>query len=144
MKKYIRLILLCSLLLSQHSKAQTKAEIKVASVAENFRLALISGNKKELERLIAKKLSYGHSWGYVEGKIEFIDKLVTKKSDFVGITIYDQVISVTRRVAIVRHILAAETNDNNQPGRLKLKEMLVFNRFNGHWRLLARQAVKAP
>ena len=143
MKKYILLIWWCAVLLFQSSKAQTKDEIIVAAVAENFRLALISGNKKELESLIAKKLSYGHSWGYIEGKNEFIEKLVSKKSDFVGITIVDQVVSVTHKTAIVRHILSAETNDNNKPGRVKLKEMLVFIKLNGHWKLLARQAVKA-
>ncbi len=144
MKKYIHFIFSCSLLLSHITQAQTKAEIKVGAAVEMLRLALISGNENELERLLAKKLSYGHAWGYVEGKEEFIEKLVSKKSDFVGITLNDQVISVTRRTAVVRHILSAETKDNNKAGRLKLKEMLVFSKRNGHWKLLARQALKAP
>ncbi len=55
----------------------------------------------------------------------------------------DQVIVVTRKTAIVRHILSAETSDNNQPGRVKLKVMLVFVKLSGHWKLIARQAVKA-
>ena len=144
MKKYIHFILSCSLLLSHITQAQTKAEIKVGASVETLRLALISGNQKELEKLVAKKLSYGHAWGYVESKEEFIEKLVSKKSDFVGITLDDQVISVTLRTAIVRHIFSVETKDNNKPGRVKLKEMLVFSKRNGHWKLLARQAIKAP
>jgi len=142
MKKYIALIWLFSLLLPDITNAQTKEEIIVAKAAEKLRLAMISGDQKELESIIAKKLSYGHSGGYVEDKKEFVEKLVSKKSDFVGISIDDQVISVTRKTAIVRHILSAETNDNNKPGRVKLKVMLVFIKINGHWKLAARQAVK--
>ncbi len=142
MKKYIALIWLFSLLLPDITNAQTKDEIIVAKAAEKLRLAMISGDQKELESIIAKKLSYGHSGGYVEDKKEFVEKLVSKKSDFVGISIDDQVISVTRKTAIVRHILSAETNDNNKPGRVKLKVMLVFIKINGHWKLAARQAVK--
>ncbi|HSN60576.1 MAG TPA: nuclear transport factor 2 family protein [Ferruginibacter sp.] len=142
MKKFISLVVLFSFLITTCTQAQTKAENAVARAAEKLRLAMISGDQKELESIVAKKLSYGHSGGYVEDKKEFIDKLVTKKSDFVGISIDDQVVSVTHKTAIVRHILSAQTNDNNKPGRVKLKVMLVFVKINGHWKLAARQAVK--
>ena len=124
------------------TRAQTKAEKAVANAAEKLRLAMINGDQKELENIVASKLSYGHSGGYVEDKKEFVEKLVSKKSDFVGINITDQVILVTRKTAIVRHSLSAETNDNNKPGQVKLKVMLVFVKISGQWKLAARQAVK--
>ncbi|MBC7868437.1 MAG: nuclear transport factor 2 family protein [Gloeobacteraceae cyanobacterium ES-bin-316] len=141
MKKFIAFIFIL-LFVTGHMHAQTKDEIGVASAAEQFRLALISGNEKELRSLVARKLSYGQIGGYVEGKDEFVEKLVSKKPDFIGITIDDQVISVTRRTAIVRHIFSAETKDGNTAGRIKLKVMLVFIKVNGYWKLLARQAFK--
>lgn len=123
--------------------AQSRSEKAVAAAAEKLRLAMVSGDQKQLEKIVHEKLSYGHSSGYVEGKEEFVKKLVTKASDFVSITIDDQVVVVSRKTAIVRHILSAETNDDNKPGRVKLKVMLVFVKKNGNWILLARQAVKA-
>jgi Domain of unknown function (DUF4440) len=123
-------------------QAQTKDESAVARVVEKLRLAMINGDRKDLEKLLIKKLSYGHSNGNVESKEEFIESLVSRRSDFVGIIISDQTIAVTRGIAVVRHIFSAETNDNNISGRVKLKVLLVFKRSHGRWKLAARQAVK--
>ena len=37
----------------------------------------------------------------------------------------------------------ATTNDGGKPGTVKLKVLLIFQKENGAWKLLARQAVKA-
>jgi hypothetical protein len=124
------------------SFAQTKEEDAVARAVERLRLAMINGDEEDLSKLLTRKLSYGHSGGYVEGKKEFIQDLVSRRSDFVGITISDQTIAVTGRTAVVRHIMSAETNDNNIKGRVKLKVLLVFIKKQGRWKLAARQAVK--
>ncbi len=142
-KKMIYCTFCFLLLFMATTHAQTRSEKSVAAAAEKLRLAMESGNERDLQNIAHKKLSYGHSSGYVEHKEEFVKKLVTKASDFVSINIDDQVIVVNRKTAIVRHILSAETNDDNKPGRVKLKVMLVFVKQGGDWKLLARQAVKA-
>ena len=103
---------------------------------------MISGNKTDLENIASNQLSYGHSNGYVEDKKEFVEKLASGKSDFLSITNKEQTVSIVKNTAIVRHILLAETNDNNEPGKVNLKVLLVFVKANGNWKLLARQAVK--
>jgi hypothetical protein len=142
MKKYILFIVVFIFFVLSGSMAQTKTEKAVAEAAEKFRLAMVSGSKEDLEFIIMEQLSYGHSGGQVDNKKEFIDKFITGKSDFVTIRITEQTIQIIKKTAIVRHILFAETNDNNKPSTVKLKVILVFVKSNGQWKLAARQAVK--
>jgi len=122
--------------------AQAKAETDVANAVERLRMAMIDGNKEELVSIVSDKLSYGHSSGFVEGKTEFVDKIVSGKSDFVTIELKDQVISISGKIAVIRHKLNATTNDNGKPGEVHLSILLIFQKENKQWKLLARQAVK--
>jgi hypothetical protein len=122
--------------------AQNKGEAAVANAVEQLRKAMIDGNKAELESIASDKLSYGHSGGLVEGKAEFVEKIASGKSDFVTIELKDQTISVSGKTAIIRHKLNATTNDNGKPGEVHLLVLLIFQKENKQWKLLARQAVK--
>jgi Domain of unknown function (DUF4440) len=122
--------------------AQGKVEEKVASRVEQLRKAMIDPEQKTLEGLVMPLLSYGHSGGALDDKTTFVDKLVSGKSDFVSIDFAEQTISVSGKVAIVRHILTGTTNDNNTPGQVKLRILLIWQKDKGDWKLLARQAVK--
>lgn len=115
----------------------------VTKTLEQFRLAMISGDSTQLAALTMPQLSYGHSGGHVEGQEEFIYKLSSKQSDFVTIDITDQTIEVVKDVAVVRHNLSATTNDKGVAGTVHLHILLVWQQDHGHWKLLARQAVKA-
>jgi hypothetical protein len=122
--------------------AQSKVETGVADAVEKLRKAMIDGNKVELENIVSDKLSYGHSGGHVEGKAEFVEKIVSGKSDFVTIELKDQTINIIGKTAVVRHKLNATTNDNGKPGEVHLAILLVFQKEHKQWKLLARQAVK--
>ena len=123
-------------------KASTKDSLAVISAVEQLRLAMISGIQSDLNAIVSEQLSYGHSGGHVEGKMEFIEKIVSGKSDFLTIELGDQQVIVVEKTAIIRHTLNATTNDNGKPSTVKLKVMLVFQKEKGKWLLLARQAVK--
>ncbi len=142
MKKNIRLTLAILLLSSCSLFAQSKDEKAVAAATEALRLAMISGNQQELDKVVSDKLSYGHSGGLVENKTAFLAKFASGQSDFVSINLTEQTIDVIRKTAIVRHKLTADTNDNQKPGTVNLKVMLVFVKDGGKWKLAARQAVK--
>ena len=87
-------------------------------------------------------LPYGHSGGHVDDKTEFVHKLTSGGSDFVTIELTEQSISVSKNIAVVRHKLNAQTNDNNKPGVVHLAVLLIWQKRHGNWKLLARQAVK--
>ncbi|MBY0477447.1 MAG: nuclear transport factor 2 family protein [Chitinophagaceae bacterium] len=122
--------------------AQSKKEAQVAAAVEQLKQAMLSGEKTALEAITANELSYGHSGGHVEGKAEFVQKFVSGQSDFVTMELKNQTISISGNTAIVRHELHGTTNDNNKPGEVHLKILLVWQKQNGGWKLIARQAVK--
>jgi len=122
--------------------AQSKNERSVATAIERLRRAMIDANKTELGNLTAEQLSYGHSGGHVEHKNEFIAAIVSGQSDFVSITLTEQTISLSKNIAIVRHNLTAITNNDNKPGEVHLLVLLVWQKQDGLWKLLARQAAK--
>lgn len=116
----------------------------VAATAEKLRLAMISGEKTELESLILPQLTYGHSGGHIDDAKEFVEKLVSKKSDFVTIDITNQTVNIVGNTAIVRHHFYATTADfGKAPGDVTLDILLVWVKSGKNWKLLARQAVKS-
>ncbi|MDM0050738.1 nuclear transport factor 2 family protein [Variovorax sp. J22R115] len=120
------------------------AEPAVAAAAEKLRVAMIDPTPAALDALVADDLSYGHSGGKVDTKASFISDLMDGKSDFVNITITEQIINVIDNVAIVRHTLTADTNDSGKPGKVSIKILGVWQKQGDNWKLLARQAVRPP
>lgn len=135
-------ILLLAFIICIRSNAQTQSVKEVTSTVQKFIKALEDGNVKVLSAMASDKLTYGHSSGKVQNKTEYLESFKTGASDFVKINISDQTIDVSGNTAIVRHLLDADTNDNNTPGHIVLKIMTVWQKQGSTWILLARQAVK--
>lgn len=129
---------------AQTSKqAQSKEERELAAAVENLRKAMISGERQALERVAAPELTYGHSNGTIEDRAAFVEALASGKNDFVTIDLSDQTIKVVGpSTALVRHNLMAKTNNEGTPGTANLGILLVWQKQQGQWKLLARQAFK--
>src|SRR5262245_3763968 len=106
--------LLSLLVLATGTYSQSKSERGVADAVEQLRVAMINADKSNLENLTSDKLSYGHSGGHIDDKKEFIEKIVSGKSDFVTMELTEQAIMISGKTAIVRHKLAAATNDGGK------------------------------
>ncbi len=141
MKKVFLLIVFC-LTLNIITKAQTKDEQQLTAAVETLKKYMIDPNKQQLQQITVKELSYGHSNGLMEDQAAFIDALVSGKSDFVSIDLTDQTISVVGNTALVRHNLSGQTLNSGTPGTVKLGVLLVWQKQQGTWKLLARQAFK--
>ncbi len=122
--------------------AQSKKESKLIATVDRLHKAMIDADAPVLSELVSDKLSYVHSGGAVDTKTDFVDKIKSGKSDFVTINISDQAVVVSKKTAVVRHRLDATTNDSGKPGSVQLRIMQVWQRMNGGWKLLARQATK--
>ncbi len=140
-----KLIFILSFFMVIAVSGQKKSDAKeVTESAEKLRLAMISGEKSALESLILPELTYGHSGGHIDDATEFVDKLVSKKSDFLTIDITNQNIQIVGNTAIVRHHFYATTADlGKTPGDVTLDILLVWTKVKKDWKLLARQAVKS-
>lgn len=124
------------------SFAQSEKDLETQ--VEKLRIALIDPTEAALKELSSASLTYGHSSGLLETQEQFIEALVSGKSDFGTITFEDQVISVEKNIGIVRHLLVADVIDGGQVNPIKIGEMLVWQKEKGSWKLLARQAYKLP
>lgn len=126
-------------LLAADSETDTVGK-KVAAL----RLAMIDADATALKALSSPLLSYGHSGGNIENQAEFIEKIVSGKSDFVTMDLSEQTISISGDTALVRHILNADIKDGGVSNTIKLGVLLVWQKQQGEWKLLARQAFKFP
>jgi ketosteroid isomerase-like protein len=144
MNKIIACLLLCSLSGCSALLAQSADEKEIAGRVESLRKAMIAADKATLGELVAEDLSYGHSSGLIEDKAAFIDEFVKGTSVFTSISLTDQTIKIAGDVAIVRHHLIADTNNKNVPGKADILVLLIWQKQNGQWKLLARQAAKIP
>lgn len=135
-------MIISSVFFMQATNAQSKQETAVANAVEQLRKAMVDADSVMLDNLTMDELSYGHSGGHVDDKKEFIQKITSGKSDFVSINLSGQTITLSGKTAVVRHKLNAFTNDNGKPGEVHLLVLLVWQKTDGKWKLLARQAVK--
>lgn len=131
-------------LISFSASAQTQDEKDVAAAVESLRATMVDPDKSKLDALVAPELSYGHSSGKVDDKASFIESLLSGASDFVSINLQDQTIRVAGNTAIVRHKLSGETADKSKgtTAPVNLGVLTIWQKQGGHWKILARQAVK--
>lgn len=140
-----KIICTLTILLCIATSAQKKNDQQaVTEGTEKLRLAMISGERTALESVILPELTYGHSGGHIDDAKEFVEKLVSKKSDFVTIEISNQTVQIVGSTAIVRqHFYATTADAGKAAGDVTLDILLVWTKVKNDWKLLARQAVKA-
>lgn len=143
MKSFRLLILMVLVQFSVFAqKSNIKEETAVNNQVEILRKAMIDADGVKLKTLTSENLSYVHSNGNFQNQAEFIDGIVSGKSDFVTIDFQNQTISIQNDVAIVRHVLSAHTKDDGIDRDIKIGIMLVWQKQKNNWILIARQAYK--
>lgn len=123
-------------------KSNAKEETAISNQIEILRKAMIDADGVKLKSLTSENLTYVHSNGNLQNQAEFIDGIISRKSDFVTIELQDQTITIQNDVAIVRHVLAAHTKDGGIDKDIKIGIMLVWQKQKNNWILIARQAYK--
>jgi hypothetical protein len=124
--------------------AQASEESAVNAAVEALTKAMLQADKAELERLVADQLSYGHSSGLVETKSQFVDVIASKKTIYKTITLSEPSTAIAGVNAIVRHIFSNTTETNGKTASISVGILQVWQKQDGAWRLLARQAFKLP
>lgn len=139
----MKTLVVCTLMLvSFFAMGQSQDEKEVAARVEKFRLALIDPTENNLGDLADDHLSFGHSSGKIENKAEFIEALVSGKSNFNSIEFKDQTITLSGNVALVRHKLYAEITDGEKSSNIAIGILLIWIKKKGTWELIGRQAYK--
>jgi ketosteroid isomerase-like protein len=124
------------------SLAQSNEAEAVGAAVEALRQAMLAADKANLDALTADQLSYGHSGGVIQNKTEFIDVIVGEKTIYKAITLVEPSVAVAGDAAIARHVFTAETEADGKPASSKVGVLQVWQKQNGNWKLLARQAFR--
>ncbi len=138
MKNYVTL--LCCAISFLAASAQKNKNVVEAMM--QLHTAMIQADSIALVHVTSTKLTYGHSGGKVENQQQFIHNIISGASNFERIDTSMVSVITHKKTAVIRHNLHGVTNDNNKPGEVNLKVMLVFVQHKRGWQLLARQAVK--
>lgn len=128
---------------SQNQADTSNYKNEVEEAVELLRKQLLDPEKEALQNLTSEKLTYGHSAGLIENQAEFMESLLSEKFNFETLDLTEQTIDISGETAIVRHHLTGNTADvGKEPGTANLKVLQVWQKQEGNWKLLARQAVK--
>ena len=118
-------------------------EVKeVLAACEALRSALLTADRAKLDGLCAEALSYGHSAGKVETKVEFIAANVADPPIWKSISLSGQTVHISGDTAIARHTMSAETQREGKSNLVKISVLLIWQKLAGSWKLIARQAVR--
>jgi ketosteroid isomerase-like protein len=114
----------------------------VKEATESLRKALFAQDKAKLEALIAEQVSYGHSSGQVQNKAEFVDGTMTRKATVKSLDFPDLKVAIVGNAAIARHLWVSESELDGKPTSTKIGVLAVWQKQDGSWKVLARQAYK--
>ena len=118
------------------------AAAAVAKAVESLRTAMLAADKAQLLALASDQLSYGHSSGKLENKMQYADSIASRKSVFKTLTFTDQTVAVTGNTAIVRNTFTSDVESEGKVTPTKIGVLQVWTKADGGWKLHARQAFK--
>ncbi len=131
---------MATLLSSSAVLADASDEAAVKVKVEALRKALLAADRAQLEQLAAEQLSYGHSSGKVQTKTEFVDGVMTRKAIVKSLTFPDLSVAVAGDAAITRHLYVSDSETDGKPNHIRIGVLAVWQKQDGDWKLLARQA----
>lgn len=141
--KYRNNFMILFILFALSSCGQTiDLDAEVETTVDALYKAMVDKDEATLKNLTADKLTYGHSSGTLEDKAQFIDAVMNGSFDYISITPEEQIIIISDDVALVRHIFVTNALNDGEPTDVRIGNLMTFQKQNGKWKLLGRQAYK--
>ena len=141
MLNYLKIFILLTAI-SINAQAQSKKEAQIAKLVIAINTAIINTDSITLRNLTSDELSYGHSAGLIQDQNAFIAGVMNGPTFFKSIDPLDQKITIAGKNAMVRHIVTAKAVNQGNPLDLKFGNIMVWQKKQGKWKLLARQGYK--
>jgi hypothetical protein len=104
--------------------------------------ALLKKDTVQLNQLLHKKLTYGHSNGWVQNKQDMVADFVSGKIEYRTIEATKAAIVWENNIASVRNEAEVEGTVNGTAFKMKLHIVQVWVWKQKKWLLLSRQSVK--
>lgn len=131
-----------SLLFFINAVAQTTDEEKLIVTVKEFHQALVKKNTVSINQQTDKALSYGHSNGWVENKIDIIKDLETGYISYQAFKEDSITVAMNGTMANVRFVADITATMKATTNTFHLKVLEVWVKKGKRWVLFARQAVK--
>jgi Domain of unknown function (DUF4440) len=123
------------------ASAQTDEEKLIATVKE-FHQALVKKNTVSINQQTDKALSYGHSNGWVETKVDVIKDLETGYISYQDFKEDSITVLINGTMANVRFVADITATLKGTSSNFRLRVLEVWVKKGKRWVLFARQAVK--
>lgn len=136
----MRFFLIILLLFTSWIAFAQKDKQEVLQRMKQFHESLIK-DKSVVGQYLDDSLTYGHSNGWIETKVELIANLGNKivyhsiKEDSVSVV-------VNNKMAHTRFIAVIDATMDGKPNQFRLKVMEVWRKEKKKWKLFARQAIR--
>lgn len=124
------------------SWASSADEYAVNDAMYHLTAAMLAGDAIKMRELTSGSLTYGHPDDKLQNRETFVDTIKSGQTRYKRIDLTDTVTTVTGENAIVRDHFSATTESDGKFTEIDLNELLVWQKHNGRWRLLARQGCK--
>jgi hypothetical protein len=141
MKKLI--LLVAAALACSAAWADSVDETAVNDAMSRLSAAMIAGDPQKMKELTADTLTYGHSNGRVQDQAAFIDTIASGQTRYKRIDFSNTAITVTGDDAVVRDHFSGTTESAGKLTEVDFDVLLVWQKQDGAWKLLARQGYKS-
>jgi ketosteroid isomerase-like protein len=121
-----------------------QARKDVLQAVEQWKKAVIAGDRAGLERAYHADLSYGHTDGAVLGKQAQIDRTLGGGASYPAIDIEDVAVRVYGNTALVTAKLAFHVSRDGKQSVSPLSGIDVWLKGSQGWQLVARQLTRPP
>ena len=122
--------------------AEPGDEASVATAVEAFRKAMQANDRAQLDALCAAQLSYGHSDGKVQSKDVFVADASSGKATWKTLEFSGVKNSAAGDAAVSRFGLTGDLETEEKTVAVKINVLMVWQKQDGAWKLLARQGFK--
>ena len=117
--------------------------VSLKSAMQKLDKALIEKDYSTLQTVLHKDVSYGHSNGWVQNKMDILNDLKSGKLVYSKIENYEvRIVSLGKKWATVRTNTDAEGSVSGTAFNLKLHVLQVWIDTKKGWELFARQSTK--
>jgi ketosteroid isomerase-like protein len=136
------LVWITATLLCSAAWASSQDESAVDEAMNQLSAAMIAGDAAKMKALTADTLTYGHSSGKVQDQTAFINTIASGETRYTRIDLTNTVTTVTGDNAVVRDHFSGTTESAGKLADVDFDVLLVWQKQNGEWKLLARQGYK--
>ena len=141
--RFVFALLLFFIAITAHAQPDSVVVKETVVKLEN---SLITKNYQDIEALLYSEVSFGHSTGWVQNRVQVIDDCKSGKLVYSKIERNDfYVAGMGKDWATIRYTGVAEGLNTGKEFKIALHvlQLWVKNK-NGKWQLAARQATKLP